>query len=125
MPVIKFLKEKKEIEVPEGANLREEAIKNGIQVYKGATKYWPLNCAGHGVCTTCRVRVRDGQQNLSARRVWERIGWVLHPLGVFGFLDRIGNEDEARLSCQTSVNGDCEVETRPEFNWHGEEKFWS
>ena len=30
MPIIKFVKEKKEIEVPEGANLRNEAIKAGI-----------------------------------------------------------------------------------------------
>jgi len=35
MPKVKFIKEKTEIEVPEGANLRAEAVKAGIQVYPG------------------------------------------------------------------------------------------
>ena len=39
MPVVKFLNENKEIEVPEGANLRAEAEKAGIH----------LNCAISGV----------------------------------------------------------------------------
>jgi ferredoxin len=28
-----------------------------------------------------------------------------------------------RLACQARVNGDVEVETQPEVNWHGE-RFW-
>ena len=32
-------------------------------------------------------------------------------------------EDEMRLACQVQVNGDCTVETRPAFNWSGE-NFW-
>jgi hypothetical protein len=32
MPKVKFIKEKTEIEVPDGANLRAEARKAGIQV---------------------------------------------------------------------------------------------
>ena len=48
MPKITFVNEKKEIEVPAGANLREEAKKAGIQVYKGVHKY--LNCFGFGLC---------------------------------------------------------------------------
>src|SRR5690554_1143074 len=35
MPIVKFVKEKKEIEVPEGANLRSEALKAGIYVNQG------------------------------------------------------------------------------------------
>ena len=35
MPVVKFVKENKEIEVPSGANLRQEAIKAGINVHQG------------------------------------------------------------------------------------------
>ena len=59
MPVIKFIKEKVEIEVPDGANLREEAIKAGVNVYDGLNgigkninKY--LNCHGFGQCGMCR-----------------------------------------------------------------------
>ena len=32
MPLVKFIKENKEIDVPHGANLRQEAIKAGIKV---------------------------------------------------------------------------------------------
>jgi hypothetical protein len=49
MPIVKFIKEKKEIEVPTGANLRKEAMKAGINVHQGvngmgasANKF--LNC---------------------------------------------------------------------------------
>ncbi len=35
MPLVKFIKENKEIEVPRGANLRKEAIKAGINVHQG------------------------------------------------------------------------------------------
>ena len=45
MPVVKFIKEKKEIEVPEGANLRQEAIKAGVNTYQG------LNGIGAGLIT--------------------------------------------------------------------------
>ncbi len=53
MPTIKFVKEKKEIQVPEGANLRNEAFKAGVTVYKGPDKI--LHCPGLGLCGTCRV----------------------------------------------------------------------
>ena len=35
MPLVKFIKENKEIDVPHGANLRKEAIKAGINVHQG------------------------------------------------------------------------------------------
>jgi ferredoxin len=35
----------------------------------------------------------------------------------------IGHEDEMRLSCQCQVKGDCTIETKPAFNWSGE-NFW-
>ena len=39
MPLVKFIKENKEIEVPEGANLRKEAIKAGINVHQGVNGF--------------------------------------------------------------------------------------
>ena len=44
MPTIKFVNEKKEIQVPVGANLRNEAMRAGVQVYRGITK--SLHCPG-------------------------------------------------------------------------------
>ncbi|GAB4149806.1 MAG: hypothetical protein Tsb009_24280 [Planctomycetaceae bacterium] len=118
MPTIKFIKEKKEVEVPEGANLRKEARKAGVEIYSGIHKY--LNCRGNGLCCACRVHIKKGQENVSKPGFWERLNLMLNPLG---FFSRLNHEKELRLSCQTKVYGDCEVETTPEFNWHGE-KFW-
>ena len=46
MPVVNFVKEKKKIEVPQGANLRKEAQKAGIQIYPGIHQVF--NCHGLG-----------------------------------------------------------------------------
>lgn len=121
MPQVKFVKEKKTIEVPEGANLRKEARKQGIEIYKGIHRY--LHCPGLGLCTTCQVRIVKGVENVSPQGAWEKCNMcnvVAHPIT---FLARLDREKEMRLSCQTRVYGDIEVETKPEFNWHGEQ-FW-
>lgn len=120
MPKVKFVKEKKEIDVPVGANLRKEARKAGIEVYSGIHKV--LNCRGMGMCCSCRVHVKKGQENLKKQGFWEKLN-LRNFLNPFGFFARLNHEDELRLSCQTKVTGDCEVETTPEFNWHGE-KYW-
>jgi len=114
MPKVFFVKEKKEIEVPQGANLRLEAMKNDIQVYKGLSRIF--HCPGIGMCGTCRVLVKDGKEHLSPKNLRERIT-------IGRMLASIGHEEEMRLSCQVSVNGDCKVETQPGFNWEGE-NFW-
>jgi ferredoxin len=114
MPKVLFLKEKKEIEVPLGANLRQEALKAGIQVYRGLARY--LNCRGHGTCGTCRVLIKKGMENLSPKTCIERFTLAR-------MLATIGHEEEMRLSCQVRVLGDCAVETCPAFNWSGE-NFW-
>jgi 2Fe-2S ferredoxin len=118
MPKVVFVSEKKEIEVPEGANLREEAIKAGIQVYRGLDRY--LNCRGKGLCGTCRVLVKKGMENLSPKTRRERFAFLAHPIASLAV---IGHEDEMRLSCQVRVNGDCTIETRPPLNISGE-NFW-
>jgi ferredoxin len=118
MPKIIFAKEKKEIEVEAGANLREEARKVGINVYKGPDLY--LNCRGLGLCGTCRVLIKSGREHLNPKTFREKINFNLHPLGM---LAALGHEDELRLSCQVKVNGDCTIETTPPINWDGE-NFW-
>jgi ferredoxin len=114
MPKVKFTKEKVEIEVPQGANLRTEARKANIQVYPGVHKY--LNCMGMGSCGTCRVLVKNGAENLSRKTIIER-------LTLLRMFATIGHEEEMRLSCQCRVNGDVEIETQPAQNWSGE-NFW-
>src|SRR3954452_576923 len=114
MPKVTFVKEKKEIEVPQGANLRQEAIKAGIQVYKGLARW--LNCFGHGTCGTCRILVKKGMENLSPKGKMERFTLAR-------MLSAIGHEDEMRLSCQCQVNGDISIELRPAMNLSGD-NFW-
>jgi ferredoxin len=114
MPKVVFVNEKQEIEVPAGANLREEARKAGIEVYKGVNRW--LNCFGHATCGTCRVLVKKGIENLGPKGSLEKF-----TLG--RMLSSIGHEDDMRLSCQVTVNGDCMIETKPGFNWSGD-NFW-
>ena len=119
MPKVHFVREKKTIDVPEGANLRKEARRNGIDVYWGPHRI--ANCRGLGMCTSCKVLIRKGLENVSPQGTWEKFNLIVNPLGFFA---RIGHEDDLRLSCQTTVHGDIEVETQPEMNWHGE-RFWA
>ena len=67
MPKITILNEKKEIEVPQGANLRQALRGAGVEVYQGLDRY--LNCRGLGACGTCRVLVKNGKENLSPKGI--------------------------------------------------------
>jgi ferredoxin len=116
MPKITFVKEKQTLEVPEGSNLRKEAVKGGIQLYPGIARF--LNCRGLGSCGTCRIYVKKGMENLSPKRAKERIRLALMPFA------NIGHEKEVRLACQCQVLGDCEIETKPIVDLSGE-PFWT
>ncbi len=120
MPKVTFTKEKKTIEVPAGSNLRREARRAGIELYKGVHKY--ANCMGLGMCGSCRIYVKKGQENLSQPGFVEKFTTKLgaNPEAFFAY---IGHENEMRLACQCTVSGDIEVETQAPCNWHGE-KFW-
>jgi ferredoxin len=118
MPKITFVNEKKEIEVPAGANLRAEARKAGIELHPWIFKYPGLNCMGNGLCATCRVLVKNGMENLSKPGFVEKLS-----LNTIHAFESIGYEEEMRLACQCTVNGDCTVETKPALNISGE-TFW-
>ncbi len=136
MPVIKFINEDKEIEVPEGANLRKEAIKAGINTNQGLNGFGAsinkyLNCHGFGQCGTCRVKIAKGAENLSPMGIVEKMRFrspVPTPVTPGGIdpipcLAFIGNEETMRLACQATVHGDVEVETGPEVELFGENFF--
>ena len=118
MPKVVFVNEKTELEIPQGANLRKEARKAGVEVHGTVEAY--LNCRGNGLCGTCKVLVKKGMENLNAKTTMERINLSMHPLSM---LASIGHENEIRLSCQVQVNGDCTIETHPPLNLYGE-NFW-
>jgi ferredoxin len=98
MANIKFLKEDKEIVVAEGANLRLKALENGVDIYKLVGKM--MNCGGYGQCGTCIVEIVEGMENLSDKTDVELRKLKKKP-------------DTYRLACQTLVNGDVSVNTKP------------
>ena len=114
MAVIKFVNEKKEIQVPEGSNLRSEAMAAGIGLYAHVHKIG--NCHGFGLCGSCRVLITKGMENASPMGNFERLRLKMA-------MPYVGNEDTMRLSCQTLVNGDMEVVTKPPLNLYGENFF--
>ena len=128
MPVITFINEDKEIEVPEGANLRKEAMQAGINTHQGfnglgAGLNQLLNCHGLGQCGTCRVRIVKGMENASPMGALEKLRFynpIPDPLPCMAY---IGNEDSMRLACQLTVHGDMEVETGPKLDLFGENFF--
>jgi len=114
MPVVRFVNEKKEIQVPEGANLRGEAMKAGIQLYPHVHRV--LNCRGLAQCGSCRVLIVKGMQNASKMGLLEKLRLKVS-------MAFIGHEDTMRLSCQTRVLGDMEVQTKPSLNIFGDNFF--
>ncbi|RIK86981.1 MAG: ferredoxin [Planctomycetota bacterium] len=136
MPVIKFVKEKIEIEVPRGANLRREAIKAGVNVHQGVNGFGAglnkvINCHGFGQCGTCRVLITKGMENTSPMGTIEKLRFrcpVPTPVTPGGLdpipcLAYVGHEETMRLACQTKVFGDIEVETGPPIDLFGENFF--
>ena len=128
MPVVKFVKENKEIEVPVGANLRKEAILAGINVHQGVNGIGAglnkiFNCHGIAQCGTCRVKITKGMEHTSPMGMFENVRFHNPLPDPIPSLAYIGNEDTMRLSCCVKVLGDIEVETGPELNLFGENFF--
>lgn len=98
MANITFVKEKKEVIAADGANLREKALQNGVDIYTLKGKL--TNCGGYGQCGTCIVEIVEGTENLSEKTPFEQ--------------KKLRNKpDNYRLACQTLVNGPISVKTKP------------
>ncbi len=98
MTTISFVKENKEIIVANGANLREKAIQNSIDIYTLGGKL--MNCGGYGQCGTCIVEVIEGAENLSEKTDFE--------------VRKLKKKPQSyRLACQTIVNGPVKIKTKP------------
>ncbi len=125
MPIVNFVNEKKQVQVPDGANLRKEALKAGIKLYGGVNGYFArlnelINCHGFGHCGTCRVLITKGRESASKMGPLEKFTCNFNPMAASTY---IGHEDTMRLACRVKVLGDMEVVTRPEMNLAGESFF--
>ena len=101
MPVIRFVREGRDVECYPGENLREVALREGIQLYglKGTLG----NCGGCGQCITCFVEIPEGtsSQALTPRTPVEDQKLRRRPEGW-------------RLACQALVQQSLLVITRPQ-----------
>ena len=95
MPKVHFVNELLTVEVPQGAALRDVAIKNGIEIYRGMWTH--INCLGNGICGRCKVWIMT-DPSVSQRSTRERFHRI---------------QGKQRLACQVRILGDVEVHTRP------------
>jgi len=101
MPVIRFVREGRDVECYPGENLREVALREGIQLYglKGTLG----NCGGCGQCITCFVEVPEGPPQVA-----------LSPRTGVEDLKLKRRSQNWRLACQALINQSCLVITRPQ-----------
>ena len=101
MPVVRFVREGRDVECYPGENLREVARREGIELY--GLKGQLGNCGGCGQCITCFVSVVDaaGAEALTARTAVEDNKLRRRP-------------QEWRLACQALVEKSLLVLTRPQ-----------
>ncbi|AII42502.1 ferredoxin [Synechococcus sp. KORDI-100] len=101
MPVIRFVREGRDVECYPGENLRDVALREGIELY--GLKGQLGNCGGCGQCITCFVSVVDEEKNdaLTARTVVEDNKLRRRP-------------QDWRLACQALVERSVLILTRPQ-----------
>ena len=101
MPVIRFVREGRDVECYPGENLREVARREGIELY--GLKGQLGNCGGCGQCITCFVSVvdEDSADALTARTAVEDSKLRRRP-------------QEWRLACQALVEKSVMVLPRPQ-----------
>ena len=101
MPVIRFVREQRDVECYPGENLREVALREGIELYglKGRLG----NCGGCGQCITCFVEVVEGGADnaLTEQTSVELLKLKRRP-------------QSWRLACQALVQKSVMVLTRPQ-----------
>ncbi len=101
MPVIRFVREQRDVECYPGENLREVALREGIELYglKGRLG----NCGGCGQCITCFVEVVEGGA-----------GNALTEQTSVELLKLKRRPQTWRLACQALVQKSVMVLTRPQ-----------
>ena len=93
MPWIHFAKKNRvSIEVASGALLMKSLLEAGLPVAS--------SCQGKGVCSKCRVRVSEGNNNLRTLDETEAF-----------LLEKNNCDKDQRISCQVEVYGDVTVDT--------------
>ncbi len=100
MPIVRFVREGKDIPCRSGENLRDIALKSGFQLYglKGTLG----NCGGVGQCITCFVSIEAGKED------------ALSPLTEVEQKKLASRPNNWRLACQCIVKSSLVVLTKPQ-----------
>lgn len=85
--------ETREFKVGYGANLRQAAAYQDVEIYKGMNTY--LNCRGMGMCGKCLIEV-EPMENVDPQTFFERMHKV---------------PANHKLGCRTKVYGDITIKT--------------
>jgi ferredoxin len=101
MPVIRFLREGRDVECYPGENLREVALREGVELYGLKGKLG--NCGGCGQCITCFVDVVPSSPVAA-----------LSPRTAVEERKLRGRPQSWRLACQALVESSVLVVTRPQ-----------
>ncbi len=86
MPKVTFRNQNQTVNIFHGTSILEAAIENKIPIYH--------TCGGNASCSTCRVLIREGAENLSAIESAES-----------QILDAFDLKPPHRLGCQALVVG--------------------
>ena len=100
MPTIRFVREGRDVKCRSGENLRQVALREGLELYgfKGSLG----NCGGCGQCITCFVSVEGGNDaSLSPLTDVEKIKLKTRP-------------SNWRLACQCVVRSSVVILTKPQ-----------
>ncbi len=100
MPIIRFVREGRDVECKSGENLRQVALREGLELYgfKGTLG----NCGGCGQCITCFVSV-EGDQKTS-----------LSPVTEVEKIKLKNRPSNWRLACQCVVMSSVLILTKPQ-----------
>lgn len=90
MASIELVKDQVKIDSHAGETILDATLRNGIGHAHA--------CGGHALCSTCRVYIKEGEENLEARTAAEQ-----------ALADQLKLLPEVRLACQTKVNGDIKI----------------
>ena len=111
MPVIRFLREGRDVECYPGENLREVALREGIELYGLKGKLG--NCGGCGQCITCFVDVQGASPE------------ALSPPTAVETQKLRRRPQSWRLACQSLIQRSVVVLTRPQSGLANGETVWA
>lgn len=97
MPRLTILNNGKDLQIAPDESILRQLVEARVPIRH--------NCRGRARCTTCRVHVIEGMENLNAKNEYEQF--------ILALRDDV--EPDIRLACQSRAGGDVTIEYVNEF----------